>query len=119
MIAVAIFSADTVLRRSLEQMLRTEPAVAIVGVADAPPVLLRLLDRSHVDAVVADAPPPDQLSDWRMRHDRTPFVVLVDGTDPENGIEAFRAGAAAILPMVPPVRSPMSYPTVMTRTAQS
>jgi DNA-binding NarL/FixJ family response regulator len=98
MIAVAIFSLDPVLRLGLEQMLRADLAVAIVGVADAPSALLLLLDRSHVDAVVADAPPPDQLSHWRVRHDRTRFVILVDGADPEDAIEAFHAGAAAILP---------------------
>jgi DNA-binding NarL/FixJ family response regulator len=95
--AVAIFSADPVLRRSLERMLRADPAIAIAGVADAPAALLRVIDQSHVDAVVADAPPPEQLSDWCMRHERTTFVVLIDGTDPEYAIEAFHAGATAIL----------------------
>jgi DNA-binding NarL/FixJ family response regulator len=98
MIAVAIFSADPVLRRSLEQMLRADPALAIVGVVDTRSALLRLIDQNHVDAVLADAAPPNQLSDWRMRHERTAFVALVEGTDPEDGIEAFHAGAAAILP---------------------
>jgi NarL family two-component system response regulator YdfI len=98
MIAVAIFSTDPDLRRSLERMLRADAAIAVVGVADAPSALLRLIDQSRVDAVLADAPPPDQLSDWRLRHDRTAFVVLLDGSDPEDGIEAFHAGAAAVLP---------------------
>jgi DNA-binding NarL/FixJ family response regulator len=98
MIAVAILSADPVLRRSLEQMLRADPAVAVVGAADAPSALLHLIDRNRVDAVLAHAPPPDQLSDWRLRHDRTAFVVLLDESDPEDGIEAFHAGAAAVLP---------------------
>jgi DNA-binding NarL/FixJ family response regulator len=98
MTAVAIFSVDPVLRRSLEQMLREDPAVAIMGATDAPSALLRLIDQNPVDAVLADAPTPDQLSDWRLRHERMAFVVLVDGSDPEDGIEAFHAGAAAVLP---------------------
>jgi DNA-binding NarL/FixJ family response regulator len=98
MVAIAIFSADPALRRSLEQLLGTEPTVTIVGIADDPSAVLRLIEQKQVDAVLADAPPPDQLSDWRMRHGRTAFVVLLEGTDPEDGIEALHAGAWAILP---------------------
>ena len=98
MVAIAIFSADPALRRSLEQLLRQDPAVTVVGVADDPSAVLRLIEQNHVDAVLADAPPRDQLSDWRLRHDQIAFVVLVDGSDPEDGIEALHAGAGAILP---------------------
>jgi two-component system, NarL family, response regulator YdfI len=98
MVAIAIFSTDPARRRSLEQMLRGDPTVTIVGLADDPAVVLRLMDQNQLDAVLADAPSGDQLSDWRSRHDRTAFVVLVEGTDPEDAIEAFHAGAGAILP---------------------
>jgi two-component system, NarL family, response regulator YdfI len=98
MVAIAIFSVDPALRRSLEQLLREDPAVTIVGVADDPSAVLRLIEQHHVDAVLADAPPPNQLSDWRLRYDQTAFVVLLDGTDPEDSIEALHAGAGAILP---------------------
>jgi DNA-binding NarL/FixJ family response regulator len=97
-VAVAIFSTDPALRRSLERLLREEPAVTIVGVADTPAAVLELIEQDRVDAVLADTPPRDQLSDWRIRNDRTSFVVLVDGSDPEEGIEALQAGAGAILP---------------------
>jgi DNA-binding NarL/FixJ family response regulator len=97
-VAVAIFSADPALRRSIERLLREEPAVTIVGVADAPAAVLALIEHGRVDAVLADAPPRDQLSDWRDRGDRTAFVVLVDGSDPEDGIETLQAGAGAVLP---------------------
>jgi DNA-binding NarL/FixJ family response regulator len=97
MVAIAIFSADPVLRRSLEQLLRADSAVTLVGVADDPSAVLRLIEQDHVDAVVADAAPRDQLSDWRRRG-RAALVVLVEGTDPEDGIEALAAGAGAILP---------------------
>jgi DNA-binding NarL/FixJ family response regulator len=98
MITVAIFSTDPVLRCSLERMLREDPGVTVVGVADDPPALLRLIQQNHPNAVLAGALPPDQLSDWRMRHDRIAFVVLVERADLADGIEALRAGAAAILP---------------------
>ena len=96
--SIAIFSADPVRRGRLEQMLREDPAVTIVGVADDPSGVDRLIDQSRVDAVLADAPPRDQLADWRTRHDRSAIVVLLDGNDPEDGIEALFAGADAVLP---------------------
>jgi DNA-binding NarL/FixJ family response regulator len=103
-LSVAIFSPDPVLRRSLEQMLRADPAVALVGIAGDPSDVPRLIDQHRdrvdavLDAVLADAPPCDQLSDWHARSARTAFVVLLDGNDPEDSIEALHAGAGAILP---------------------
>ena len=98
MVAIAIFSADPILRRSLEQLLREDPAITVVGVADDPSAMLRLIDQDHVDAVLADAPPREQLADWRIQYDRIAFVVLVDGADEENSLDALYAGARAILP---------------------
>jgi DNA-binding NarL/FixJ family response regulator len=98
MVAIAVCSADPVLRRSLEQSLRGDPAVTIVGVADDPAAVLALLEQYRVDAVLADAPPRDQLSDWRRRHGETAFVILLDGTEPQDGIAALHAGASAVLP---------------------
>ena len=98
MVAIAIFSADPVLRRSLEELLREDPVVTVVGVADDPSTVLRLMDQDHVDAVLADAPPHQHLADWRIRHAETAFVVLVGGTDEEDSLDALYAGARAILP---------------------
>jgi DNA-binding NarL/FixJ family response regulator len=98
MVAIAIFSGDPVLRRSLEQLLRGDPTITVVGVADDPAALLRVIDQYHVDAVLADAPPREQLADWRTRHGETAFVVLVDGGDDEDGLDALYSGARAILP---------------------
>jgi DNA-binding NarL/FixJ family response regulator len=98
MVAIAIFSLDPVWRGNLERLLRADPAVTIVGLADHPSALRRLIEGSYVDAVLADAPPPDDLSGWRLAHGRTAFVVLLEGDDPEAGVEALAAGAAAILP---------------------
>jgi DNA-binding NarL/FixJ family response regulator len=98
MVAIAIFSADPVRRRSLEQLLRADPAVTVGGVADDPSAVLRLINQSHVGAVLADAPSREQLADWRIRHDQTAFVILVGGTDEEGILDALDAGALAILP---------------------
>jgi DNA-binding NarL/FixJ family response regulator len=98
MTTIAIYSADPVLRCSLEQLLRGDPAMTVVGVADDPSALLRLIDRNHVDAVLADSPPREQLADWRNRQADTAFVVLIDGYSDEDSLDALHAGARGILP---------------------
>ncbi len=98
MTAIAIYSADPVLRCSLERQLREDPAMSVVGVADNPSALLQLIDQNHVDTVLADSPPYEQLADWRTRHGETAFVVLIDGCNKEDSLEALYAGARGILP---------------------
>ena len=98
MTAVAIYSADPVLRCSLEKLLREDPAMTVVGVADNPSAILRLIEQNHVDAVLADSPPREQLADWRIRHGETAFVVLIDGYNDEDGLDALYAGGRGILP---------------------
>jgi hypothetical protein len=44
-----IFSADPVLRRSLEQLPRDDPAVTLVGIVDHPSGLPKLLNQTQVD----------------------------------------------------------------------
>ena len=97
MVAIAIFSGDAVLRRSLEHLLRGDPTITVVGVADDSAALLQVIDQYHVDAVLGDAPSWEQLADWRIRHGETAFVVLVDGGDDEDSLDALYAGARAIL----------------------
>jgi len=77
MTAIAIYSADPVLRCSLEQLLRGDPAMTVVGVADNPSAMLRLIDQNHVDTVLADSPPREQLADWQTRHGDTAFVSRI------------------------------------------
>ena len=98
MTTIAIYSADPVLRCSLEQLLRGDPAMTVVGVADNSSAMLRLIDQNHVDAVLADSPPREQLADWRNRHADTAFVVLIDGYSDEDSLDALHAGARGILP---------------------
>jgi two-component system nitrate/nitrite response regulator NarL len=98
MTTVAIYSADPVLRRSLEQLLRGDPAMTVVGVADNPSTMLRLMNDNHVDAVMADLPPLKYLADWQIRHAETAFVVLTYGYNDDVGLDALHAGALGILP---------------------
>jgi len=98
MVAIAIFSADPVLRGNLEQLLRGDPTITVVGVADDPAAVPRLIDQNHVDAVLADRPTREQLADWRIRHHQAAFVVLIDRADEEDSLDPLHAGARAILP---------------------
>jgi DNA-binding NarL/FixJ family response regulator len=57
MAAVAIYSADRELRRRLDALLRKEPDLTIVAVAEDPDSLLKVLDAHQVDALVTDVVP--------------------------------------------------------------
>jgi DNA-binding NarL/FixJ family response regulator len=98
MVAIAIFSADPAMCRSLEELLREDSALSIAGVVDDPAAISLLIDQNHVNVVLADAPAREQLADWRTRHNQTAFVFFVDGADEEASLEALYAGARAILP---------------------
>jgi two-component system, NarL family, response regulator YdfI len=98
MVAIAIFSADPAMCRSLEQLLREDSALSIVGVVDDPAAISLLIDQSHVNVVLADVPPRERLAAWRLWHNQTAFVIFVDRADEEDGLDALYAGARAILP---------------------
>ena len=98
MVAIAIFSADPAMRRSLEQLLRENAGLSIVGVIDDPAAISLLIDQNHVNVVLADVPPRERLANWRIRHNQTAFVIFVDGANEEDSLDALYAGARAILP---------------------
>src|SRR6516165_278257 len=98
MVAIAIFSADPAMRRSLEQLLREDAALSIVGVIDDPAAISLLIDQNHANVVLADVPPRKRLADWRIRHNQTAFVIFVDLANEEDSLDALYAGARAILP---------------------
>jgi two-component system, NarL family, response regulator YdfI len=98
MVAIAIFSTDPAMRRSLEQLWREDSALSIVGVVGDPAAISLLIDQNHVNVVLADAPPCEQFADWRLRHNQTAFVIFVNGADQEDSLDALYAGARAILP---------------------
>ena len=97
MVAIAIFSADPVLRRNLEQLPREDPAVIIVGMIDQMSSLRELLNRDRVDVLLLDVPTHELLAEYRAGHDRTALVVLLEGADGEHTVRALRAGARAVL----------------------
>src|SRR5271170_5441769 len=94
MVAIAISAIDPVLRSSLEQLPREDPAITLVGSAESPSALLALAENHHIDVVLAEAPPS---ADWQVRHERAAWVVILDRTDEDSGLDALWAGASAIL----------------------
>src|SRR5437667_10985568 len=95
MVAIAIVSADPILRRGLTQLLHGEPTVTIVTVADDV-ADVPLIDEKQLDAILADAPSRKKLADCRGK---VALIVLLDvADDAETSLDALDAGARAILP---------------------
>jgi two-component system, NarL family, response regulator YdfI len=97
MVAVAIFSADPVLRRNLEQLPRDDPALVIVGMVDQPSSVRELVNRNLIDVLLVDAPTRELLAEYRAGRDRIALVVLLDGASAEDTARALSAGARAVL----------------------
>ena len=97
MVAVAIFSADPVLRRNLEQLPRNDPALVIVGMVDQPSSVRELVNRNLIDVLLVDAPTRELLAEYRAALDRIALVVLLDGANAEDTARALSAGARAVL----------------------
>ena len=56
MVAIAIFSVDPVLRGSLEQLPREDPAITVVGIVDSPPRCSNWRKRMTSTSVVGRGP---------------------------------------------------------------
>src|SRR3984893_9795965 len=98
MVAVAIFSADPILRRSLEQLPRDDPAVTLVGIVDHSSGLPKLLNQNQVDVVLMDIPTGAQLNEWQGFHNNhVALMVLIDAAEAGDTVEALNAGAQAVL----------------------
>jgi len=97
MVAVAIFSADPVLQRNLEQLPRDDPAVIIVGMVDRLSSVRELVNRDRVDVLLADIPTQELLAEYRPAHDRIALVVLLDAATAEDTARALKTGARAVL----------------------
>src|SRR5262249_30839833 len=97
MVAVAIYSADPVLRLRLEQLLRTELGYTVASVTNDPTAVSQLIEQRRVDTVVAHVPSREQLTEWRNRHPATALVVIAGESDEEETLDALYAGASAIL----------------------
>src|SRR5262245_35406354 len=57
MVAVAICSADPILRNRLERLLGGTPAIEIIGVAEDVQALSRLIEQDRVDVLLVDRLP--------------------------------------------------------------
>lgn len=57
MVAVALYATDPAARRRLERLAAEQDGAAIVGAADSPAALARLLDESGAEVVLAEARP--------------------------------------------------------------
>jgi DNA-binding NarL/FixJ family response regulator len=98
MVAVAIFSADPILRRSLGQLPRDDPAVTLVGIVDHSSGLPKLLNQNQVDVVLMDIPTGAQLNEWQGFHNNhVALMVLIGAAEAGDTVEALNAGAQAVL----------------------
>ena len=57
MVAVALYATDPAARRRLERLAAEQDGIAIVGAADSPAALARLVDETQAEAVLAEARP--------------------------------------------------------------
>jgi DNA-binding NarL/FixJ family response regulator len=54
LVAVALYAADPASRRRLERLATERAGITVVGTADSPAALARLLDRAPAEAVLAE-----------------------------------------------------------------
>jgi DNA-binding CsgD family transcriptional regulator len=57
MVAVALYATDPASRRRLERLAGERAGVTVVGAADSPGALARLIEETRVETVLADARP--------------------------------------------------------------
>jgi DNA-binding NarL/FixJ family response regulator len=84
-VAVAILSADPVLRLRLEQLPQYDPTVTVVGIVGHSSDLLNLVSQRTIDVVVMDDPTHQQLEQWKRVQRQTPLLEH----DPEKWVPVF------------------------------
>lgn len=93
--AIAVYAADRAERTRLERLVAAQPGLRLAGGASSPAELLRLLEESDADVILADAASlPDGFAFGR----RAALIALVDEAASESGVDVLAAGAAAVLP---------------------
>ena len=92
-----MFCTDSTLRERLARAMHDDEAIAVVGISDHVSALLEVVDRDRPDAILIDAPSAEWLGDWRRRQVRTTLIVLLENPEGEAALDAFEAGAQAIL----------------------
>lgn len=97
-VAIAIVSTDPLLCRSLEQLLRDEPIVALIGRVDEPHALTTLAKKHPVDVALIHAPSAKLFTDWQISYPEAVWIAIIDDVGEEICVSAMGAGASGILP---------------------
>lgn len=98
--AIRILIADDHLlfRQGLKSLLKSEPAVQIVGETDRADGLLSLLERTPCDLLLLDLQMErNSLADIDALAARVPVVVLTASEVPADALAAIRSGARAVI----------------------
>jgi NarL family two-component system response regulator YdfI len=99
MVAIAIVSADPVVRRNLAEALHGHPSITAMSVIDDAAAVPPLIEQEPPDVILADSPSAGDLTVWRSKDGELTIIALVD--DPSEAQvcrDALQAGASAILP---------------------
>lgn len=97
MVATAILSVDPSVTRRLEDLLRNDASITLLGVTDQPLKLAGLAERHRIDVVLVHEPLVKQFTESSFPHHTTAWAAIMDRTDGDSSLIAFRAGASAIL----------------------
>lgn len=99
MVAIAILSADPIVRRDLQEALRGQPSITALSMIDNAAAVLPLIEQEPPDVILVDSPGTSHLTAWRSKCSGLIIIALVDDPfDAETNRDALRAGARAILP---------------------
>jgi DNA-binding NarL/FixJ family response regulator len=99
MLAVVIVFADPALRRRLEDLLRADRGVTIVGVAADAAAARALMQQTQVNAILADAAAAAAMAEWTIAQLKKPVIALLDDAgDAQSSLEAIGTGVRAVLP---------------------
>ena len=95
-VAVAIVSADPVLRRRLEQLPQFDSTITVVDIVAHSSDPLSSLNRGATDVVVMDDPTSEQLEQSKDVLGPTPLLLLLPADD-KNATNLLNAGVTAVL----------------------
>lgn len=96
MIAIAVYAADPRSRERLTALVSGRDGMRMSASVDRPAALTRSLDQQHIDVVLTEADTGVDLAEW-FADRRAPFVVLIADGDTDRAVDAFHAGATAVL----------------------
>jgi DNA-binding NarL/FixJ family response regulator len=94
-LAVAILSADPVVRGRFEQLSHHDLTVTALGSHSSD--LLASVAAGAIDVAVMDNPTGEELEEWKAIPDRSPLLVLLSAGDGKNARRALDAGATGVL----------------------